>query len=75
MSKDDNVKDAKDSLKSHIKFFESLLKHLNGTDELMKGRAMWTAWCLHRYINDRLIGEIEKAMQGQRNDDEYDPRN
>jgi hypothetical protein len=75
MSKEGNVKEAKNSLKSHIKFFESLLKHLNGTDEVMKGRAMWAAWCLHRYINDRLIGEIEKAMQGQRHDDEYDPRN
>jgi hypothetical protein len=75
MSKENNIKAAKDCLKSHIKFFESLLKHLNGTDEVMKGRAVWASWCLHRYINDRLIGEIEKAMQGRANDDEYDPRN
>ncbi len=57
-----NIYEAKKSLKSHIKFFESLLHHINGTDEVLRARAMWATWCLHRYMNDRLIIDIEKAM-------------
>ncbi len=57
-----NIYEAKQSLKAHIKFFEALLKHVNGTDEVLKARAMWATWCLHRYINDGLIVDIEKAM-------------
>lgn len=59
----DNVLEAKKSLKSHIKFFESLLGHLRGSDEVLKARAMWASWCLHRYIHDQLINDIAKAMQ------------
>ncbi len=58
-----NIDEAKESLKYHIKFFESLLKHLKGNDEVFKSRAMWAAWCLHRYVNDGLILDIEKAMK------------
>ena len=58
----DNTKEARQSLKHHIKFFESLLKHVSGNDEVIKGRAMWASWCLHRYINDGLVKDIEKAM-------------
>ena len=58
-----NVYEAKQSLKAHIKFFEALLKHVNGTDEVLKARAMWATWCLHRYINDGLMVDIEKAMK------------
>lgn len=57
------VLEAKKSIKAHIEFFESLLKHLNGTDKALRGRAVWAAWCLHRYINDRLIGEIQMAIE------------
>ena len=57
-----NIYEAKQSLKAHIKFFEALLKHVNGTDEVLKARAMWATWCLHRYINDWLIVDIEIAM-------------
>ena len=57
-----NVYEAKQSVKAHIKFFEALLKHLNGNDEVLKGRAMWASWCLHRYINDSFIPDIEKSM-------------
>jgi hypothetical protein len=64
MSREDKaVIDAKKSLKAHIKFFESLLGHLRGNDTILKGRAMWATWCLHRYINDGLIGDIENAMK------------
>ena len=63
MKPEDNVKDAKRSLKSHIKFLESLLFHLRGEDIVLKGRAMWASWCLHRYINNELINDIEKAMK------------
>lgn len=58
-----NIYEAKQSLKSHIKFFEALLKHVNGNDEVFKNRAMWATWCLHRYINDKLMVDIEKAMK------------
>lgn len=64
MSKDEkNVYEAKQSLKHHIKFFDALLKHLNGSDQIVKGRAMWATWCLHRYINDGLMVDIERAMR------------
>lgn len=71
-AEDKSVIEAKKSLKSHIKFFEGLLKHINGNDTILKGRAMWGAWCLHRYINDRLIGDIETAMKGHENVDRGD---
>jgi len=64
MSKEDaNVYEAKKSLKAHIKFLEALLSHLNGSDQVLKGRAMWASWCLHRYFNDGLVPDIEKAMK------------
>lgn len=63
MKEDQNVYEAKQSVKAHIKFFEALLKHLNGSDPVLKGRAMWASWCLHRYINDGLISDIEKAIR------------
>ena len=70
MKENDNVREAKKSLKSHIKFFESLLHHIRFGEEQMKARAMWATWCLHRYINDGLIEDIEKAMKehGGKND-------
>ena len=58
-----NVYEAKQSVKAHIKFFEALLKHLNGNDKVLKGRAMWASWCLHRYINDGLVPDMENAMR------------
>ena len=63
MDRDNNTADAKKTLKSHIKFLESLIKHIDGTDKLFKGRAMWTAWCLHKYINNNLMLDIEQAMK------------
>lgn len=63
MKENKNVYEAKQSLKSHIKFFEALLSHINGADEVLKGRAMWATYCLHRYINDGLVKDIEMAMQ------------
>lgn len=63
MKENVNLREAKKSLKSHIKFFESLLKHIQFGEEQMKSRAMWATWCLHRYINDGLIEDIKKAMK------------
>ena len=63
MREDKNVIEAKESIKAHIKFFEALLKHLNGNDVVLKGRAMWAAWCLHQYMNDGLVSDIETAMK------------
>ena len=58
-----NVLEAKRSLKAHISFMETLVKHLNGTDKLLRGRAMWTAWCLHRYFNDNLMRDLQDAIE------------
>jgi hypothetical protein len=68
-TEEQNVFEAKQSLKAHIKFFDALLKHLNGSDQVLKGRAMWATWCLHRYINDGLVIDIETAMRqhGEKN--------
>lgn len=63
MSENVNIKEAKKSLKHHIKFFESLLQHIRRGEEPILSRSMWATWCLHRYINDGLITDIEKAMQ------------
>jgi hypothetical protein len=66
-----NVYEAKQSVKSHIKFLEALLKHLNSDDDVLKGRAMWATWCLHRYINDGLMRDIQKAMTDQANNPQH----
>ncbi len=63
MSENINIQEAKKSLKHHIKFFESLKDHIRKGDEPMLSRAMWATWCLHRYIQDRLVHDIEKAMK------------
>lgn len=63
MSENVNITEAKKSLKHHIKFFDSLLLHIRRGEEPHLSRAMWATWCLHRYINDGLIKDIEKAMQ------------
>ena len=57
------VLEAKKSVKAHISFFETLLKHLNGTDKALRSRAVWAAWCLHRYINDHMIKDIHDAIE------------
>jgi hypothetical protein len=69
MREDKSVVDAKKCLKSHIKFFESMIKHINGDDIVLKGRAMWTAYFLHNYINGQLMKDIVEAMtkQGEEN--------
>ncbi len=59
----DNVYEAKQSLKSHIKFFEALLSHVSGNDESLKSRAMFATWCLHQYINNGLMVDIENAIK------------
>jgi hypothetical protein len=59
----DNILEAKCSLKAHIQFMETLIKHLNGTDKILCGRACWAAWCLHNYFNDKLISDIQDAIQ------------
>jgi len=58
-----NVYEAKQSIKAHIKFLEVLLSHLKGSDQILKRRAMWASWCIHRYLNDRLVADIESAIR------------
>ncbi len=66
-----NVYEAKQSIKYHIKFLQSLKSHISGSDKVLKSRAMWATWCLHRYINDKLIEDMEKAMKEFGNKDEH----
>jgi hypothetical protein len=61
-----NVYDAKKSLKYHIKFMESLLAHLNSSDEVLKGRALWASWCIHNFFNRQLVDDIKKAIAGNK---------
>lgn len=58
-----NLLEAKRSMKANIEFLEAVLGHLKGTNKLLRDRAVWAAWCLHRYINDHLIGDINEAMR------------
>ena len=62
---DHNVIEAKKALKHHIKFFTTLLKHLNGNDPDYKNRAVWVTWFLHKYINTGLALDMEKALKEQ----------
>lgn len=66
--KNDNIKDAKDRVKKHIKFLESLLSHLRTEKEPWISRCMWSTWCLDKYIEERLIYDIEEAMKEQGRD-------
>ncbi len=61
----ETIKAAKKCLKSHIKFLESLLQHIKGTDEVYKARALWTAWCINRYMNEHLMNELKQEMKNQ----------
>ena len=63
MSDNPNIQKAKKSLKHHIKLLESLKDHITKEEEPMLSRAMWVTWCLHRYINEKLIHDIEEAMK------------
>jgi DNA-binding transcriptional regulator Cro len=69
-----NVYEAKQSLKSHIKLFQSCLKQLNGSDDKAKNKAMWLSWCLHRYINDNLFTDIKSAMISQNESNETEQK-
>jgi hypothetical protein len=63
MNENINIQEAKKSLKHHIKFFESLLLHIRRGEEPHMSRAMFASWCLHRYVQDQLVYDIEKAMR------------
>ena len=66
MSNDsDIIRDAKKSIKHHIKFLESLKQNISfGSDE-MKHKAIWATYCLHRYMNDKLMDDIQAAIKQQ----------
>lgn len=64
---DATVVEAKNVLKHQIKFLESLKRHISGDDLMMKSNAMWTAWCLHQYMQNQLIKDIEKAQMAHSN--------
>jgi hypothetical protein len=59
----DNLLEAKRSVKAHIEFFEALLGHLKGHNIILRNRAVWASWCLHRYINDKLMDDIQDAIE------------
>jgi hypothetical protein len=54
---------AKRSLKAHIDFMETLVKHLNGPDKALRGRAVVASWCIHRYFNEKLMSEIKEMIE------------
>lgn len=57
-----NITEAKKSLKHQIKFLESLLAHIRKGEEPFLSRSMYATWVLHRYIEDQLVFDMEKAM-------------
>ena len=63
MKESPNITASKKSLKYQIKFFESLLKHIRHGEEPFLSRSIYATWCLHRYIEDKLMFDIEKAMK------------
>ena len=69
MKENENIIEAKKSIKAHIKFLESLLTHLKGTNESLQARSMFAAWCIHRYFNDKLVRDIEKAIIENRDEE------
>lgn len=58
-----NIYDAKRALKSHIKFMESMLGHLDCKDDHLKYGALYAAYCIDSYMNNQLIAEIEKKAK------------
>lgn len=58
-----SIVEARRSLKAHIEFMEMILKHLNGTDKLLRGRAIWASYVLHRYFNDRFMTDLQDTIE------------
>lgn len=64
MTREHNIiLEAKRSLKDHISFLETLVKHLNGVDKVLRNRASYTAWCIHRYFHDQLMNDLQAAIE------------
>lgn len=63
MSEVDTIKDAKKSIKNHIKFFQTLLEYIRSEKEPALSHAMWTAYCLHQYIEGKLVDDVIEAMR------------
>jgi len=60
------ISEAKRIIKDNIKFFESILAHLNGEDIRLKARATFAAWCLHQYLNNQFIDDLERAVHKEK---------
>lgn len=58
-----NILEAKRSLKAHIKFMQTLVDNLNGPNKLARGKAMFAAWVIHRFFNERFMNELEQAVK------------
>lgn len=64
MTKEYNqILEAKRIIKGQIEFLQTILKHLNGTDKILRDRGVWTAWCLRIYFNSGLMNDIQKAIE------------
>jgi hypothetical protein len=61
-----NILEASNSLEDNIEFMKMLLKHMNGQDKGIQIRSLFGAWCIHRYINDILIEDVEKAIENNK---------
>lgn len=62
---EENVKQAKKALKMHIKFLESMLKHLNSNNEAHKGAALIGTYHINNYLGKTLMSDMEKAIMSR----------
>lgn len=63
MTEADVIKDAKKSLRAHIKFLNSLKDHIIKAKEPFLSRSMFAAYCIDKYMNEHLKNDIEKCME------------
>jgi len=62
-TKHDNILEAKKSIKYQIKFLESLLDSLKDPSKVIRNRALFATYCIHRYLNDKFVLDVEEAMK------------
>jgi hypothetical protein len=59
----DNVLEAKRCVKRQIKFLENILTNLKRPDKAWRGHAIVTAWCIDRYLAEKLPLDIKQMLE------------
>ncbi len=59
----ENIREAKLSLKSQIKYINVLIEHLNAHNLSNKQNSLIAAFCLHRYFSLGLPKDAEEMVQ------------